>query len=344
MAICPACGAEQRDSSAFCAACGAVLDRPDTSAAAGLPPPPAPPPGSPAAAQQQRPRIVTPAAPVEDFGDIGQYIARRLLALIVDLIGVSALLATTIGYFVARSGADPHSFSAFFETAVYVLFALIIYLCISEAYLGTTLGKALVGLRVCALGGGSVGIVRGVVRNVFLPFDLLGIGFALAALTPRRRRIGDFVAGTEVVNATRPAIGAIAAIALLGAWTYALYAYADGLRTAQVLSNGAEIYGPSLLGGGGTPPPGPTPLPERSPVPTEQPITVPTVAPSPGRSAASPAPSPAGSSAGASASPSTSPQASPSNAGSSSASPAGASPSAPSSPAQTSPGPATTTS
>jgi len=332
MATCPACGEEQRGSSAFCSSCGAVLDRPDTSAAAGLPPPPAPAPGS-IVPEPQAALAASPQTPVEDFGDIGQYIARRLLALIVDLIGVSALLATTIGYFVARNGADPHSFGAFFETAVYVLFALIVYLCVSEAYLATTLGKALVGLQVRAVGGGGVGIVRGVVRNVFLPFDLLVIGFVLAALTPRRRRIGDFVAGTEVVNAPRAAIGAIASIALLGAWTYAAYAYADGLRTAQVLSNGAEIYGPALLAGQGTPPPGPTPLPDRTAVPTEQPITVPTLAPSPGQSATGPAPSPAAS--GASARPSqASPQTSPSN----------ASPSAQPSPAQTSPGPTTTTS
>ncbi|MBV8082367.1 MAG: RDD family protein [Candidatus Eremiobacteraeota bacterium] len=245
-----------------------------------------------------------PAPPLySEFGDVGQYIARRAFALIIDLVGVAALFATGIAYLVARGGSDPHTFGAFFATAVYTLFAMIVYLCVSEAYASATLGKALVGLRVRAGEDQPVGIWRGIVRNVFLPFDLLIIGFVLAVITPRRKRIGDFVAGTVVVNAHKPALGVVAAIAILGAWGYAEYAYADGLRTAQTLSNSAEIYAPALVNGQSPLPPAPTPLPDRTPVPTEQPITVPTIAPSGG--AVTPSPTPATSSApAASAAPS----------------------------------------
>jgi uncharacterized RDD family membrane protein YckC len=228
-----------------------------------------------------------------DFGDVGQYIARRAFALLVDLVGVTALVAVGIAYLIARTGADPHSFGAFFQTALYTLLAMIVYLCVTEAYLGSTLGKALVGLRVRTGHDQLTGIWRAIVRNIFLPFDLLIIGFVLAVVTPRRKRVGDFVAGTEVVNAHHPAWGALAAVVILGAWGYAEYAYADGLRTAQTLSNSAEIYAPALVSGQSPPPPEPTPLPEGTPVPTEQPITVPTIAPSAANATATPAASPA---------------------------------------------------
>ncbi|HEV2907711.1 MAG TPA: RDD family protein, partial [Candidatus Eremiobacteraceae bacterium] len=242
-----------------------------------------------------------------------------LFALIVDLIAVTVLLATGIGYLVARRGGDPHSYGGLFETAVYTLLALIVYKVLAESYVATTLGKALVGLRVRPVNAPRVGIGRGLTRNIFLPFDLAVIGFVLAVITPRRRRIGDFVAGTEVVNAPRAALGAVAAIAIVGVWGYAEYAYGDGLRTAQTLSNTAATYGPSFLGSQGTPPPAPVPLPDRTAVPTEQPITVPTLAPSPLASGASAAP--AASPISSPSSPS-SPQASPSVSPSEQASPA----------------------
>jgi len=280
VATCPSCGKEQSGASAFCAACGSVLDRPATDAA--LPEPPIAP------TQIIPPHVAHVVQQHEDFGDIGQYIARRLTALIVDLAGITVLLASGIQFLLMRLGQDPHSYGAFFASSVYTLVALFIYLCITEGFLGTTLGKALFGLRVVAVNGGRVGVARAVVRNIFLPFDLLGLGFILATLTPRRRRIGDFVAGTEVVNAHTGVVGPAIAALVLGGWGYAEYAYADGLRMAQTLSGEAQTYGPSMVGGQPTPSPGPTPLPERTPVPTEQPITIPTIAPTG-------APTPAGS-------------------------------------------------
>src|SRR5438105_12869422 len=88
MATCPSCGRDQVQSSAFCAFCGAVLDRPaskptsDAAAAAG--PEPMRPVSRPA-----------PAA-VHDIGDVGTYIVRRLLALGVDVVFVGGLIAVAL--------------------------------------------------------------------------------------------------------------------------------------------------------------------------------------------------------------------------------------------------------
>ena len=273
MPICPSCGSEQSGSTAFCAQCGGVLDRPDTISTASQP-------GKPA-------RVSVVAAPTaaSEFGDIGQYLARRLLALLVDLIGVTLLIAVAVHHAVAQHGIDPNSSSAFFETLVYSAFTFFVYRCVAEAYAGTTLGKALFGLRVQEAEGGRVGMLRAIARTLFLPFDLALIGFVLALITPRHRRIGDFVAGTEVVNLRVGAIAPVVAAALLGSFAYLDYAYADGFLTAQSLSGDIERFGPGLMAGQPTPAPGPTPLPERTPVPTEQPITVPTIAPSASASA-----------------------------------------------------------
>ena len=245
-----------------------MLDRPNTISEA-------PQPGKPA-----RVSVVAPPPAAGEFGDVGQYFARRLLALLVDLIGVTTLIAVAVHHAVSRRGADPNSSSAFFETFVYTSFAFIVYRCVAEAYVGTTLGKSLFGLRVQELEGGRVGMVRAIARTLFLPFDLAVIGFLLALLTPRHRRVGDFVAGTEVVNLRVGAIAPVVAAALLGGWGYLDYTYADGFQTAQSLTGDVERYGPGLIAGQPTPPPGPTPLPQRTPVPTEQPMTVPTIAPS----------------------------------------------------------------
>ena len=289
-----------------------------------------------AAAPLDPPRRVTVepvAARNTDFGDIGLYIARRLLALVVDLIGVTTLTAVGIHFVYVRQGQDPASVNTFFATAIYTIFALFVYLCVAEAYLGTTLGHALFNLRVQAAGGGRVGIWRALVRTVFLPFDLAVIGFVLAVVTPRRRRIGDFIGNTEVVNAHAGFAWPVVAIVILGGWAYAEYAFADGVRMAQALSNSAETYGPSLIGGQPAPPPAPTPLPERTPVPTEQPITVPTLTPSSAPASIEPA--------GGSASPE--PSGSAGSAAPSSAAPSsGAPPSPGSSPTLTSPSPAPT--
>jgi len=220
------------------------------------------------------------AAPsaVSEFGGAGQYMSRRVLALLTDLIVVTTLIGVAVHHAVAQR-YDPNSNEAFFTTLVYTLFALVVYLCVAQAYVGTTLGKALFGLRVQRLEGGRVGIVRAVARNLFLPFDLLLIGLVLAVITPRHRRIGDFVAGTEVVNLRVEPVAPLIAAATLSGWIYLDYAYAGGLATARSLSADIQRYGPGIIAGQSAPEPA-RGLPARTPVPTEQPITVPTIAPS----------------------------------------------------------------
>lgn len=73
---------------------------------------------------------------------------------------------------------------------------------------GATTGKALTGIRaVQTTTGNNPGLLRGFVRAILLPVDmlLLGIGYILALFTKGHRRLGDRAAGTVVV--TRSARG-----------------------------------------------------------------------------------------------------------------------------------------
>jgi uncharacterized RDD family membrane protein YckC len=71
---------------------------------------------------------------------------------------------------------------------------------------GQTPGKRALGLRVVAADGTPVGPAESVVRNALRAIELpLGYapGVLMVALTPRRQRLGDLVAGTLVVQERR---------------------------------------------------------------------------------------------------------------------------------------------
>jgi len=244
----------------------------------------------------------------EEIGDVGLYIARRLLALIVDLVGVSILLATSIHFLILHVGqnADAHAFATFFKTVLFTGIGLFLYLWLSEWWFSSTLGKALFSLAVVNLHGGRNTALGTLLRNLFLPFDLLLVGFVLATLTHRRRRLGDLIAGTAVMNARIGMLAPAIAVVVLGGLGFLDFAYAEGWKSAQNVSDNVQLYGPSLFLGQPTPSPL-QPTPVRTAVPTEQPITVPTIAPSveptPIASPVSGATPAAGASAGATATP-----------------------------------------
>jgi uncharacterized RDD family membrane protein YckC len=250
MPSCPRCGAQQSERSAFCGACGALIDRPNTDASAGEIPPPAATPIDPART------IPTPATVVQrrspqpvvghDFGDIGIYIVRRFLALVIDLAGVGLLIGIGLIAYVDATRAAPDQFLAAHarDFAIALGVSLFAYLTIAEALFGSTVGKGLFGLGVGRLDGGRLGFARAFFRNIFLPLDLVLVGFLVATVTPSRRRIGDFIAGSVVTNARigRLAIVTAALIGVGAAW--ALFGNADGARMSSQLFALASLQMP----------------------------------------------------------------------------------------------------
>ncbi len=82
------------------------------------------------------------------------------------------------------------------------------YPIVLEAWLGRTLGKRALGLRVVARDGAPLGWMPAIVRNLLRTVDMLPFGYALGLLSclcdAHGRRLGDLVAGTLVVHTALP--------------------------------------------------------------------------------------------------------------------------------------------
>lgn len=280
MATCPACGREQERASAFCTTCGAVLDRPaaeSTPASHAT----ATAPLSPEA-RQIFPGPTPPAPP--DHGDVGAYIVRRFIALLVDVIFVGALFAIAARTWLTRTTNGDLTLGGFLQLTLILVVALFGYRWLFSGIFGSTPGKLFVGLVVARNGGGRAGLGRTFVRELLLPLDLLIIGFLLAALLPRRQRLGDLIGGTVVVNSKIGALAPLLGIIILVGGAYGTVAYAGGVAAAQRLANDASRYAPGLLSRSS---PAPSPRTESTPPPT----TIPLMTPTPSQSSA-PMPSP----------------------------------------------------
>lgn len=281
MANCPACGKEYSPPSAFCPNCGALLDKPDTRSAE-----------QPVSQKVQTLPIISDSGEeLAQFGDVGIYIVRRFLALVVDLAGVGLLIAIGLLALLERAkmSIQPQTPDGLRSFAIIVTIALFLYFWVFEALFGATLGKLLFGLEVRRSGGGRVGFWRALVRNVLRIIDLAVVGFVLATVTPRRQRIGDFAAGSVVPSHRMGALAPVVAVIVLGGIGYLSFAYGDAMRHARDLYDSSQQYAPQLLGGSTSPAPTPAATATSSPAVATSPTvgssptasTTPTLAPSP---------------------------------------------------------------
>ena len=84
------------------------------------------------------------------------------------------------------------------------LFIILAYLILMEAYVGWTIGKRILGMRVVDGSGKKIGLSKSIIRNILrlvdgLPaFNVLGI--VLIAISKREQRFGDRIAKTYVVK------------------------------------------------------------------------------------------------------------------------------------------------
>jgi uncharacterized RDD family membrane protein YckC len=183
-----------------------------------------------------RARTVRPAGRF-DFGDIGVYIVRRFLSLVIDLAGIGFLIAIGLVASVDAARANPDQFLAAHaqQFAIALGAAVFVYLTFAEGLFGSTIGKGLFGLGVGRRDGGRLGFGRALVRNILLPLDLALIGFFLAAVTPSRGRLGDFVAGSVVTNARIGRLAIVTAGLTTVGVAWLLFANADGARMSSQL-------------------------------------------------------------------------------------------------------------
>ena len=127
-----------------------------------------------------------------------QYFAtalQRMVAFLVDGAVLSALaLLLTLG-------TGRHLGSMFFI----FLFALqLVYFTVLEYVAGTTLGKALAGISVEQEDGKKIDFITSFTRNIIRFFDMLFGGYLISlfliAISPKKQRLGDMVAGSVVIK------------------------------------------------------------------------------------------------------------------------------------------------
>ncbi len=124
----------------------------------------------------------------------------RFVAQIID-----AIVFFAIGYVVAFMTGNITETGYHIEGGpAFMLFALgFLYFWLLEAFLGGTLGKLILGMRVQMYDGSAIGLVPSLIRNILRIVDGLFIYLVAAILvwsSPTRQRLGDRVAQTVVVK------------------------------------------------------------------------------------------------------------------------------------------------
>lgn len=127
------------------------------------------------------------------------------IILLVVLFFMAALIAATIGSSPSAGQADSTATVLGVLYISLVFFIIIGYFTIAEVVTGgKTPGKSAFGLRVIRIQGGAPQLWECFARNILLVVDLMGVGPILMFFQSQGRRLGDFAAGTLVVNEKIP--------------------------------------------------------------------------------------------------------------------------------------------
>lgn len=122
-------------------------------------------------------------------------INRPFLSVYFSVMGVTAE-DMSIGYFIANSEFERTVLVSSFVSSILML----AYFSATEAVLGATLGKYLLGIKVVNLTGEKPTWIQAIVRNIpktlipLFAIDIIGL------FGPNRQRISEKLAGTYVID------------------------------------------------------------------------------------------------------------------------------------------------
>jgi len=133
-------------------------------------------------------------------------VVRRGIAWLLDIMFLSIFFFPATYLYSGKwiMGPEEHLWGISDPICLVFLFIIFAYLIIMEAYVGWTVGKRILGMRVVDGSGGKIGLSKSVIRNLLrlvdgLPaFNILGI--ILIATSPREQRFGDRIAKTYVIK------------------------------------------------------------------------------------------------------------------------------------------------
>jgi uncharacterized RDD family membrane protein YckC len=127
---------------------------------------------------------------------------RRVLAIIVDSLLIGLLLSP-FTLFGTNSDGSMSTYQTVSQTLTYSA-AFLIYFTLLEGYLGQTVGKMLLSIKVIREDNGEVpGLGTAALRTVLRIVDgIFGylVGFIAVMASAKRQRLGDMAAHTLVVR------------------------------------------------------------------------------------------------------------------------------------------------
>lgn len=157
-------------------------------------------------------KVRTPESVELEFTLAG--IGNRTIALVVDYLIWGALLFGVLLIWLILSVQAQQYFSnirnlQLWLTAVSILLSFAVYtgyfVFFETLWQGQTPGKRYARIRVIRDDGQPMGATQAILRALIRPIDdIVFIGMLLIILTKREKRLGDFMAGTLVVQEQRP--------------------------------------------------------------------------------------------------------------------------------------------
>lgn len=148
--------------------------------------------------------------PISSRGEMGteKYVVmHRVFAAIIDffvliILSFSMVVTSMIPGIAARSRST--AISGFFMSLLLIILLWIFYGIIMETWKGQTVGKMILGIIVVKENGEPCDFLAALLRNVMRIIDNLPalyiLGFIVMAITEKRQRLGDRLAGTVVVK------------------------------------------------------------------------------------------------------------------------------------------------
>jgi uncharacterized RDD family membrane protein YckC len=183
--FCPSCGVKNDGTGIRCFICRKTL-------------PPLEAPVDRAPRRTRFVHVVSNAASAAAVGD-------RMLALLFDrclLVAVLLAAAASQEREISRFRSMYTAGSALFVAIAIAVAITFLYHVLLESTFGATLGKAILGLTVRNESERNR-VTAALIRNVMRLVDALplyGVGFFVALYSPRKQRLGDYSAGTVVLE------------------------------------------------------------------------------------------------------------------------------------------------
>jgi len=104
-------------------------------------------------------------------------------------------------------GTEEHLWGISDPICLVFLFIIFAYFIIMEAYVGWTIGKKILGMRVVDSAGNKIGLSKSAIRNLLRLVDGLPalniLGIILIISSPEGQRFGDRIAKTFVTRSGR---------------------------------------------------------------------------------------------------------------------------------------------